>query len=295
MKILSFGSMNVDYVYKVAEFVKPGETKTVTSLQTNAGGKGLNQAIALSKAGLDVYQAGMLGDEGIFLREMLQKYNVDTKMIKTTHDKNGHAIIQVDDSGENCILVYPGTNHSLTKEFIDEVLSQFDKDDVVITQNETNLISYLFDRANAKGMRIAFNPSPFTQEIMNYPLDKVTWLFINETEGASITGAAEPNEIIQSIAHNYPQMKIILTLGAAGSMYYENGKIEKCDAIKVNPVDTTAAGDTFSGYFLRGILAPINGVSALKLATAASSIAIMRQGAAVSIPSFDEVIKNVEE
>lgn len=294
MKIMVIGSTNIDHNYTVDQFVKPGETKSVLAYHVDAGGKGLNQAIAIAKSGLDTHFAGIIGHDGLFLKEELEKYNIHTDQMKVSDSANGHAIIQIEESGQNCILIYPGTNGEFTEAQIDAWLDTLQEGDVVVTQNETNLVPYLISKAKEKGIRVGFNASPITEELKSYPIGDVKWLFVNEVEGELLSGHKEPEKIIAWFQEKYPETELILTLGENGACWSENGNIHFQEANKVNVADTTAAGDTFSGYFLRGVLDPIEGITPLKLATYASSIAITIKGAAVSVPSVTEVLEKIK-
>ena len=138
MKVLNFGSLNIDYVYQMAHFIRPGETAPCKTLTAGCGGKGLNQSIALAKAGTEVYHAGLYGAEAQFLLDKMQTAGVDTSLLRLGEGANGHAIIQVDENGQNCIILYGGTNRQITEAYVDEVLAHFEVGDVLVLQNEIN-------------------------------------------------------------------------------------------------------------------------------------------------------------
>lgn len=289
MRVLNIGSLNIDYVYEMPHFVQPGETLNSLRLQINCGGKGLNQSIAAAKAGLEVYHAGCIGGEGLFLVEKLAQSGVHTDYIRQVEDQTGHAIIQVDPSGQNNIILYSGANHALTEETVGAVLAQFCRGDIVLLQNETSCVSYAVDRARALGLRVALNAAPSGENLKQVPLEKLEWLLVNEVEGAYLAGAQEPEEILRRLGQRYPDTTIVLTLGGAGSMAARDGETVHVPAMTVRAVDTTAAGDTFTGYFLRQAAEGGSLESCLRLATAASALAVTRPGAADSIPSYEEV------
>lgn len=295
MKILNFGSMNIDYVYQLPHIVEPGETITAMGLSVNDGGKGLNQSIAMSRAGLEVCHAGMVGSDGAGLVETCRKNGVHTEYIQTVETRTGNAIIQVNDAGQNCIVLFPGANRANTKEHVDEVLSHFGKGDVVVLQNEINLIDYIVDRAYEKGMVIAMNPSPFDQAVLDCDLTKITYFFVNEIEGEMLTGEKDPQKIMDGVLAKYPMSRLILTLGSDGAWYADKDGCCYQEICKVKAVDTTAAGDTFSGYFLASILGGKTPAQALKTATVASGIAVSRKGAVPSIPTAEEVAQKCRE
>ena len=291
MKILNFGSMNIDYVYQVDHFIRPGETFASLSMAAGCGGKGLNQSIALAQAGNRVYHACKIGAEGGFRVEKLREKGVDTRYILPGEGSCGHAIIQVDPSGQNCILLYGGTNQQMTEGFIDSVLEDFGEGDVLVLQNELNLTGCMIEKARARGMRVAFNAAPFDEKIAGYPLEKLSWLVLNEVEGAALADTADEDAIPGILRARYPGVNILLTLGKRGCVYYgADGSEIRGKAITVEAVDTTAAGDTHFGFFLRGILDGCTVEEALKLASVASGIAVTRPGAADSVPTYEEVV-----
>lgn len=297
MKILNFGSCNIDYVYSLDHIVVPGETISSHNLSIFPGGKGLNQSIAAAKAGACVYHAGGIGEDGLFLRDMLNESGVNTENLKITDEKSGHAIIQVSRGGENSILLYGGANEAITKEFADEVLSKFDKDDIILLQNEISNLSYIIKQAYAKGMTIVFNPAPFDEGLKNIDFNMISYLILNEIEGGGFSGKENPEDIIAFMQRNYPDTKIVLTIGKKGCIYADKEQLLQQRAFKVEAVDTTAAGDTFTGYFLASIVEGKTPSEAIRLACAASALAVSKEGAAPSIPSRDEVelaLKNLQ-
>jgi len=289
MKVLNYGSLNYDYTYKVSHMVRPGETLASSDMQLHCGGKGLNQSIALARAGVKVYHAGMIGRDGKELLDMCRSEGIDTGYIRECKDKSGHAIIQVDPQGENCILLYGGANQMNSLDQIEEVLKGFGEGDVLLFQNEINLIAPLIDQAHNKGMRIVMNPSPFNEAVLECSLDKVSVFLLNETEGYQISGKQEPEEICSVLSEWFPHSEIVLTLGDKG-VFYCAGELQlQIPAYSMPVVDTTAAGDTFTGYYLAGIINGLETASALSRGCMAAALAIGRKGAAASIPMSAEV------
>jgi len=289
MKILNFGSSNIDLVYKVEHITRPGETLAADLLQIHPGGKGLNQSIAIAKAGAKVYHAGCIGEDGQWLRTMMSESGINLCYLKTVSEKTGHAVIQVDANAENCIIIYHGANYCVTKEQIDQVLEDFDPGDILLTQNEISHLPYLLEQAYKKGMHTVFNPSPYHPELQSLPLQQVRWLILNETEATGFFNTVEACIIQKYLQQNCPELRIVLTLGKKGSVYLDSGKILSQPAYQVNCLDTTAAGDTFTGYFIAQITAGSTPETALRIAAAASAIAVSRMGASSSIPMYDEV------
>ena len=290
MKVLNFGSLNLDYVYQVESILIPGETQASKDRQIFCGGKGLNQSIALAKAGIPVYHAGLIGEGGEALLEVCKENGVNTEFIRQIPGPCGHTVIQVDKNGQNCILLFGGSNRSMTREFVDEVLDCFEEGDIILLQNEINELDYIIDRAYARRMMIILNPSPFDQALEHCDLTKISLFLMNEIEGFQITGEKEPDKILQKVKELYPNAKVVLTLGSDGSVYQDDTGIYRQGIYKVKAVDTTAAGDTFTGYFISSIIDGLPVQEGLKLAARASAIAVSRPGATASIPLRSEVI-----
>ena len=291
MKILNFGSLNIDHTYRLPRRILPGETLSAAVYLKGCGGKGLNQSVALARAGAPVFHAGLVGEGGDFLRKRLAESGVDCRYLKNTDLPNGHAIIQVDPSGENSIVLYPGSNHALTPDFVNQVLANFGPGDLLLLQNETNMVPYLIRAGRARGMDVAFNAAPMGPEVLSYPLEQVRWLFVNETEGAALTGLSDPEAIADALCSKYPKLAVILTLGELGSVYQTGSLRLSFPARQVRAADTTAAGDTFTGYFLAALADGADPAYAMSLATAASALCVTRPGAADAIPTLEEVVR----
>jgi ribokinase len=304
MKIINFGSINIDHVYSVPHFVRPGETLASDSYEIFAGGKGLNQSVALGKAlpeaevtEVKVYHVGKIGTDGEWLladEADLVQAGVDTSNINIeVKDKTptGHAIIQVlpEGQGENCILLFGGANQSIQSSEIDNVLAQTDSGDIILLQNEINALSEIIEKSYEKGLRIVLNPAPFDSEICNLPLYKIDILILNETEGEGLTNHRDPQTIVDDLSKKLPNCTVILTLGKQGVICRDKTELIKIPAKEVEVVDTTAAGDTFIGYFVAEISQGKELKQALITATQAAAICVTRKGAAVSIPTRSEV------
>ena len=289
MKVLSFGSLNIDSVYKVDHIVTPGETQLSFEINENCGGKGLNQSIALARAGAEVYHAGMVGNDGDILIKKCLENGVNAEFIKKTKGRSGHTIIQVDKKGNNSIILCGGANRCMTEEFIDEVLSHFESGDFLILQNEINLLDKIIDKAYEHRLQIVLNPSPFDDALFKCDMSKISYFILNEIEGRQMTGKTTPEEILKEILLNYPESKTVLTLGEKGSVYKDKNDFYHQDIFKVKAVDTAAAGDTFTGYFIASLIKGLNIKECLSLAAKASSIAVTRNGALDSIPTLDEI------
>jgi len=295
MKVLNIGSLNLDYVYQVDHIVQPGETEASFDMNIFLGGKGINQSMALAKAGVKVYHGGMIGEDGQPFLEACKEYGVNADYIKMIEGKTGHAIIQLDKDAQNSILLYGGANQKLTEDFVDEVLSHFEKGDILLLQNEVNLLPYIVEQAYAKGMQVALNPSPFNEKLREVDLKKISIFLLNEVEGGQITGMTDPDDVLAKMREMFPHAKIVLTLGKDGAKYAEGDVTYYQPVFKVQAVDTTAAGDTFTGYFLAGLIDGMAIPDVLKMSAKASSIAVTRKGAVQSIPMKEEVQEALKE
>lgn len=293
MKITNFGSLNIDYVYAVDHIVREGETLETAGRSLFPGGKGLNQSVALARAGAQVAHAGRVGKaDGQILIDYLAQSGVDTSCILTGEGATGHAIIQLDSKGQNSIFLYGGENHAVTRADIDAVLSTLERGDFLLLQNEISEVGYLLRRAGELDLKVAFNPAPFTSAVLEYPLEKAMYIFVNEIEAAALAGMPEETDVerlLPCLEEKYPSASVVLTLGSRGAILLENGKRLRQDAVAVEVQDTTGAGDTFVGYFLSGILRGGSAAESLKLAAAAAGIAVSRMGAAPAIPFLPEL------
>lgn len=290
MQALVYGSVNIDHVYQLPHFVREGETLSCDAYKRNEGGKGLNQAIALARAGQKARFAGAMGPDGAFLKEYLDASGVDTAHLRQLDAPTGHAVIQVDTAGRNSILLYSGANRMITRQMADETLAGFAAGDWLLMQNEISQGDYILSAASQKGMTIALNPSPITADLLNdWPLELADWFILNEIEGAEITGQKDEGDMLDDMLRRWPSCRVVLTLGSRGAMYADKSARLFQPAIQAKAVDTTAAGDTFTGYFLREIMAGASPQTALKTAAQAAAITVSRPGASRSIPAWDEV------
>lgn len=289
MRVLNYGSLNYDYVYAVDHMAQAGETLSSASMETHLGGKGLNQSIALARAGAEVYHAGMVGEDGRGLVAVCGECGVNTDYISLHEGRSGHAIIQINAQGENCILLFQGANGKNSSEKIREVLSCFDRGDILLMQNEVNLPEEMIEAAFERGMRIVLNPSPMDERILGCSLDKVSLFLLNEVEGRQLTGETQAQSIAEKLREMYPRAEIVLTAGKQGCIYSGKKGSFSCASFSVNAVDTTAAGDTFTGYYIASMLQGREVEDCLRRACAAAAIAVTRKGAVPSIPRKEEV------
>lgn len=291
-KICNYGSINIDHVYRVKDFVKPGETLNSHSYSIFPGGKGLNQSIALARAGVSVFHAGAVGQDGSWLVERLVDEGVSTNFIVQSETATGHAIIQVTDSGENSIILYGGANRTISLNDISHSLGKFSKGDYCLVQNEINAVPEIINEANRQQVKVVFNPAPMTPEVLDYPLQKVDILIVNQVEGSMLSREESPKKIIQQLRSDYKDTAVLLSLGKEGLVYSDEGNpLFEYPSRIVDVVDTTAAGDTLIGYFLASIVNGLSVEESLETGISASALCVTKAGAADSIPTADEVAK----
>lgn len=289
MKLYNLGSLNIDYVYRVSDFLKPGETRAAQSRTVFPGGKGLNQSVAAARAGAQVVHGVVASKEADFLLQILADSGVEVNRICTVDQPAGHTVIQVDDNGQNCILLFPGTNHALTPDYLQAFLQDAEPGDILLLQNETNCLQEAFAIAREKQLCLALNPSPFEEKLRELPLHTVHWWFCNELEAQALFGSDDPAQIEQRFLALYPESCLVLTLGERGSRYISCEKSFSQPIFPVQTVDTTGAGDTFTGYFLAAVLSGLSEREAMCHAAMASALAVSQAGAAVSIPTLAQV------
>lgn len=298
MAVLVFGSINIDRTFKLPHTLALGETLLSSSLSIQAGGKGANQAVALSKAGIKTYMAGSIGTDGLWIRDQLKEYGVNTSLIKVKDDcYTGTATILLDNEGRNSIILYGGGNRENDGEYIDKVLSNFEKGDWIVLQNEINNLDLIIMKAKKKGMKICLNPSPFEKELLSLPLEEVDLLVLNEVEMQQLMELQISDDIddykskLKELSSKLHSSMLLLTLGEKGSLLKNpaHEDILYAPIVKTDVRDTTAAGDTFLGYFLSSIIDGKPDEEALRRATRASSIAVSRAGAMDSIPLHYEL------
>lgn len=285
MTIFNLGSINADMFYRVPHLPGPGETLASTAFSRGLGGKGANMSVAAARAAARCVHIGAVGEDGGWAVDRLTEYGVDTRHVAVAAEATGHAIIAIDDAGENAIILYPGANGALSEAEIALALEEADENDLFLFQNETNAQVEAARMASAKGMRIAYAAAPFDAEAVREVLPLLDLLVLNEVEAAqleSATGKA-PGAL--------PVRDVIVTLGAEGCRWHNTDKGEARDfaAVKVEPVDTTGAGDTFTGYLVAGLDRGMPMAQAITLATRAAAIMVTRMGTADVIPDLKDV------
>lgn len=293
MKFIVYGSFNIDKVFYVDHLTAPGETQMSLSMEIDAGGKGANQAAAMAKAGSAVFMAGKIGPDGLWLKDMLAELGCDVTYVSEDASYTGEAIIQVDRNAQNSIFLFSGGNGENTPDEMEQILSHFCPGDWVICQNEISNMASLITIAHSKGLKVCLNPSPYDDVIETLPLDLVNLVMVNEIEARKMarTGSTDFSEILEALTRRFPELEIIMTVGSEGSYYAHGAERHFAPAFKVNAHDTTAAGDTYTGYYMAARYSDGMDIeSAMRTASKASSITVSRHGAIVAIPTRSEVL-----
>ncbi|MEM7624749.1 MAG: ribokinase [Planctomycetota bacterium] len=282
-QIINVGSLNIDRVYRVPNIVRPGETLAASGFRVFAGGKGLNQSVAAARAGAGVRHAGCVGADGRWLLERLEQAGVDTACVRVDGARaTGCAVIQVADDGENAIVIDAGTNAEVTPNDLEEAFGSAESGDVLLLQNEINANAAAMAAARRAGLGIALNPAPMTGAIKGLPLEAVDLLIVNETE------ADELGDAVHRAGRDVGGA-VLTTLGKDGAVYRRGDEEIRVPAHEVEAVDTTAAGDTFIGYFLASWIENADVKTALQRATRAAAWCVQRHGAMDSIPREDQL------
>ncbi|MBS3669555.1 MULTISPECIES: ribokinase [Halomonadaceae] len=290
--IFNFGSINIDYTYRVPYFVRPGETLESGDYNIGLGGKGVNQSLAIARAKGMVSHWGRVSSIDAWVTSELESAGVGVKDIELTPEPSGHAIIQIDALGENAILLFSGANHGFTQERMTALIAQTAPGDTILIQNECNGLGQLIPLAVSHGCKVIFNPAPMTSKVSSLPLDQCELLFFNRTEAAALLEMpveSSAADLLRRCKESLGDVEVVLTLGSEGAWYQRSSETLFQAALKVKAIDTTAAGDTFVGYFLAARQAGLKPSQCLQRATAAAALAVQKHGAASSIPMADEV------
>ena len=277
MTIWNLGSINVDHVYQVPEFVAPGETLTAKAYAWGLGGKGLNQTVAALRSDGKVHHMGAIGRGDTVTRQALVEMGI--KGAWEADAATGHAMIQVNAAGENCIVLAPGANRALLEAEIERALEGAQAGDWLLLQNETSSGAFTVRLAKEKGLKVCYAAAPFEASSVAELMGQIDLLSVNEVELAQLEAAMS----ISGVAR-------LVTLGSRGA-YYEDaqGARTEVEAFSVTPVDTTGAGDTFLGAFLAKLDAGQSIEKCLTWASAAGAMQVTRPGAATVIPTASEI------
>ncbi|KAJ1667832.1 putative ribokinase [Coemansia sp. RSA 1813] len=232
LRVFTFASINIDEVYSVPHIVRPGETISSTERQQNAGGKGANASVAAARAGAQVHIAGLIGKDGLWVRDLLSQTGANVEQVRVLDGvSTGRAIIQVDRSGENAIFLFPGTNHKLAKADAHRAFARCTKGDWLLLTNETTAVAEAIAHAHSLGMQVLWNPAPMNSRMMDAKelVDMVDVLVLNETELLELAKQIEGVDYESDSSQDHVGLArqiivevqiraIIVTLGSKGSI-----------------------------------------------------------------------------
>jgi len=288
-KIINYGSINIDYVYRTPHFVRPGETLHAESFTKGLGGKGANQSVAIARSGGHVVHVGQLSTLDRWAKDVLVNAGVLVDFIDEVDDASGHAIIQVDSEGENAILLHGGANQSVDIKSLEKAMEETDDVEYLLLQNECNNSELAINAALSNKIKVAFNPAPMSQDVASLNLEQLDTLIVNELEAQALTGSRNINDSISFFVTRLPATRVVMTLGAKGSILVNGGNVVEFPSTSVDVIDTTGAGDTFVGYFLQSLVSGLDDMSALEIASSAAALAVTERGAINAIPNIERV------
>lgn len=286
-RVWCMGSINVDMFYDVPHIPAPGETLASTNHSVGLGGKGANQSVAAARAGATVNHIGAVGDGAEWIFERLSSFGVNTDHISISKEPTGHAIISVADDGENAIVILAGANGAIEKSEIRSALEEAEPGDILLMQNETNMQEEAALFAKDLGLRTFYSAAPFDSNAVKKVLPMIDTLLLNEIEAEQLQDALQQSLFSLDVPH------IVVTLGGDGARWIDTTNHDSFDipAIKVTPIDTTGAGDTFAGYLAAALSKGVVPRDAMRLANKAAALKVTRKGTADAIPSLSEVEK----
>jgi len=284
MTIFCLGSINIDHVYRLPALPGPGETVSATSHVPGLGGKGVNQSVAALRAGATVVHIGAVGQNDAWIERMLARHGVAMECIARVATGTGHAIVAVDDAGENQIIISPGANRAQDPELIARALAKARPGDILMLQNETSQQVETAERARALGLKVFYSAAPFALDPLQAVLPHVTHLLVNAGEARALV------EATGTALADLPVEAVIVTRGAEGAEWISAGTEPLfAPAFAVTPVDTTGAGDCFAGSLAAALDRGDTPAQALRYAAAAAALQVTRPGAAPAMPTRAEV------
>ncbi|MEM7072002.1 MAG: ribokinase [Pseudomonadota bacterium] len=282
--IHTIGSINCDFTYQLEHLVQAGDTVSAQTFTRHLGGKGINQSIAALKAGAKLRHFGAIGEGDEWCIGELARFGVDTSNIQLRPCQTGHAIIQLDQRGENAIIIHHGANAQLPRDQIRHFLAETNHSDWLMLQGEVNDTRWIMDEALANGLQIAFTPAPFPDTIASLPLERLAIVLVNQLEHEQLAAALDP-------ARLHAISRRVVTLGSQGAILYDKNGRFPYDPYPVHAVDTTGAGDCFAGNLVAALDRGEQIGQAMRVAICASALSVTRLGAAQSMPSLETTIR----
>jgi ribokinase len=297
-KVVIVGSLNMDLVTRAPRLPRAGETLAGQSFVTVPGGKGANQAVAAARLGASVAMIGCVGDDayGEQLRAALLAEGVDCQAVTpVSGESTGVALIVVDDSSQNAIVIVAGGNGHVTASVVDSFDALLCQAEVIICQLEVPLdtVGHVLKRGHELGKTVILNPAPASGPLPAQWFAWIDYLIPNESEATALTGLPVDSTASADAAAtallDAGVSKVIVTLGEQGALFASKSRSEHFPAPKVQPIDTTAAGDTFVGGFAAALADGKSESDAIRFGQVAAALSVTRSGAQPSIPTFAEV------
>ena len=283
--IWNLGSINADNFYHLSHLPGAGETLAAERFHQGLGGKGANMSVAAARAAARVSHIGAVGADGNWAVERLLEYGVETQHIATVDTATGHANINVDAQGENNIVLFAGANHAITDQMIGAALTEASPRDFLLMQNETCGQAFAAETAKTLGLRLAYTAAPFSAAAVEAVLEHVDLLVLNAVEAEQLSEAM--GQHIDAL----PVADVVITLGGDGCRWVsKKAKKDKTyPTYNVDVVDTTGAGDTFTGYLVAALDRGMEMPEAIDLATRAGALMVSREGTADVIPDLKDI------
>ncbi|MBQ2712306.1 MAG: ribokinase [Clostridia bacterium] len=302
MRIFVVGSLNMDLVIQSPVMPKAGETISGNGFMTNPGGKGANQAAAAGKAGGEAYMVGCVGSTafGEELKDTLKGYGVNVDYVRTHEGVSSGIAVIVVAEGDNRIILDAGANAEVCKNDVDLALAGAEAGDILIAQLEIPMqtVEYAMQVAKNKGMITILNPAP-AAALSDTVLNGLTYITPNQTETQLLTGVDPVDESTVKKAAEVFSAKgvknVVITMGAEGAALVSEGKYHFQPSFRTKAIDTTAAGDTFVGSFAVRLSEGASQEESIRFACAASSVAVSRRGAQVSVPTREEIEARLQQ
>lgn len=288
MTIYNLGSINIDHIYRLDHLPRAGETLASRDYGLGLGGKGANQSVAAARAGSRTVHLGAMSDADDWVIGRLQQAGVETSAIaRMAGVPTGHAIILVDEAGENSIILHAGANRAIEPAQLDAALAAITPRDILLMQNETALQAEAARRAHAAGARVVYSAAPFSIEALEAVIDSVSIIALNTIEA---------RDLFDRLGEDLPVDGLLITHGAEGAEYRDlrAGRTYRQPAFAVRAVDTTGAGDCFAGWFAAGLDRGEDYPTALRHAAAAAALQVTRKGAGDAMPDRNEVMQFLE-
>ncbi|MDQ0741280.1 ribokinase [Pseudomonas sp. W4I3] len=296
-KVVVIGSLNMDLVTRASRLPRAGETLIGQTFSTVPGGKGANQAVALARLGADVAMVGCVGTDayGDQLRDALVDEGIDCRAVSTVEGSSGVALIVVDDSSQNAIVIVAGSNGQLTPASLTACDAVLQAADVIICQLEVPMetVGHALKRGRELGKTVILNPAPASGPLPAEWYASIDYLIPNESEATALSGVAvdslDSAKLAATALIKAGAGKVIITLGAQGALFADGDSFAHLVAPKVRAVDTTAAGDTFVGGFAAALAAGSSEAEAIRFGQVAAALSVTRAGAQPSIPTLHDV------